>query len=63
MKRFLAIMICVLVAVFSFTGCGTANPAATPAASPTLQRLQKVHLLRKEGFRQAGYLEVHDEQS
>ena len=34
MKRFLAIMICVLVAVFSFTGCGTANPAATPAASP-----------------------------
>ena len=34
MKKFLAIMICILVAVFSFTGCGTANPAATPAASP-----------------------------
>ena len=41
-------MICVLVAVFSFTGCGTANPAATPAASPTLQRLQKVHLCAGE---------------
>lgn len=34
MKKFLAIMICLLVTVLSFTGCGTANPATTPAASP-----------------------------
>lgn len=34
MKKFLAIMICVLVTVLSFTGCGTDNPATTPAVSP-----------------------------
>ena len=56
-----AIMICVLVAVFVLQVVA-ANPAATPAASRRFNP-QKVHLLRRRGFRQAGYLEVHDEQS
>ena len=38
MKKFLAIMICVLVTVLSFTGCGTDNPATTPAVSPEIGR-------------------------